>query len=391
MNIIQFNKKRYKYESFWRMSRYKRTKDSNNNIFPWPVQRKYWQLQNSFMEKLHETEKYLRRKNKLTKYIEDKYKDCLICKQKNINTGLYELRDIRWENGLLHYIKEHNIKPSDMFIDTIFRFRTGPKILKIRRLTKIKGTSIVKHNKAFLKLDRNQILILDALMKHGSKKQYVDQYNKSFFRYSEHAGLLDFDNTGLERIVVSGNTDRVDKNDVDIFLPSNMIDMFDYEYIFHTHPPTHGIGGRAKLGILYEFPSIGDIFHFMDHYNQGKTQGSIIIAPEGCYVIKKYIKNNKKIKINEDKFFKEMMSQQRRIQTKAIKKYGIKFTSEIFYSKIAQDKTSINEFNDILKKYHMYIDYYHRIKDKIGRWIIDTIYLPIYVVEPRRTLRKKSK
>jgi len=260
MNVIKFNKKKYRYESYWRMLSNIKTTDFNNNVLPWPKTREHWQMQDIFMKKLHETEGNLRKKNKFVKYDRDKYKDCLICKQKNITTGLFELNDIRWENGLYHYIKKHNIKPSDMFIDMIFRYQIGPKILKIKRLTKIKGISVVKHNKTFIKLDRNQILILDALMSHGSYKRYIDKHNKSFFRYSEHAGLLDFDNNGLERIIVSGNTNRVDKNDMDIFLPGNMIDMFDYEYIFHTHPATHGLGGRAKLGILYEFPSIGDIF-----------------------------------------------------------------------------------------------------------------------------------
>jgi len=387
MNVIKFNKKKYRYESFWRMLSNIKTTDSYNNVLPWPEAREHWQMQDIFMQKLYETEGNLRKKNKFVKYDRDKYKNCLICKQKNIITGLFELNDIRWENGLYHYIKKHNIKPSDMFIDMIFRYQIGPKILKIKRLTKIKGTSIVKHNKTFLKLDRNQILILDALMSHGSYKRYIDKYNKSFFRYSEHAGLLDFDNNGLERIIVSGNTNRVDKNDVDIFLPGNMIDMFDYEYIFHTHPATHGPGGRARLGILYEFPSIGDIFHFMDHYNKGKTQGSIVIAPEGMYVIRKHIYDNKAIKINEDKFYSDVSKLQRKIQQDAIKKYGEKFTSYDFYSKVAQDKTYINKFNSTLRKYKMFIDYYPRLKDKKNKWVIDTIYLPIYVIEPRQTQR----
>ena len=99
--------------------------------------------------------------------------------------------------------------------------------------------------------------------------------------------LLDFNNSGLEKIIISGNTSRVDANDDVIFLPKNMIDAFDYEYIFHTHPPTPKQGARANVGILYEFPSISDLFHFMDHYNEGKTQGSIVIAPEGMYIIRK--------------------------------------------------------------------------------------------------------
>ena len=55
---------------------------------------------------------------------------------------------------------------------------------------------------------------------------------------------------------------------------------------------------------------------------------------------------------------------------------------------IDQNKTTINKLNSILTKYQMYIDYYPRIKDKKNKWVIDTIYLPIYVVEPKKTHNK---
>ena len=42
-----------------------------------------------------------------------------------------------------------------------------------------------------------------------------------------------------------------------------------------------------------------DIFHFIEHHNQGKTQGSIIIAPEGLYIIK-CINSNLKINIKNE-------------------------------------------------------------------------------------------
>ena len=56
--------------------------------------------------------------------------------------------------------------------------------------------------------------------------------------------------------------------------------------MFHTHPPTPFPGSRVVDGILYEFPSISDIYHFADHFNAGETQGSLIIAPEGMYIIR---------------------------------------------------------------------------------------------------------
>ena len=384
MNIIKFDKKVYKYESFWRNSKNTRTTDSSGKIFPWPKSRKKWQMEDMFIHKLKNTETDLRRKNKITKYDKDNYKNCLICGQKNIITSYYELNKIRWENGLLHYISKHNIRPSDKFIDRIFRYQIGPKILRTKKLAKLKGVKMVKHNKMYLKLDRNQIMIMDALMRHGSQKVYVDKNNKKIFRYSEHAGILDFDNSGLERIVVSGKTNLVDDDDDDIFLPDGMLDMFDYEYIFHTHPPTYGLGGRAKYyGVLYETPSISDIFHFVEHYNKGNTQGSVVITPEGMYIIRKYKQDNKKIKTINNAGFKQISETNNKMHDHSIRKYGTNINSSTFYKKIAQDTTYINMFNKTLKKFGIYIDYYPRIKDKKNRWVIDTVYVPIYVIEPK--------
>jgi hypothetical protein len=382
MNIIKFNEKKYKYESFWREDKEKKITDAFGDLLPYPEENeKKWQNQDLFFGKLKETEENLKRRNKFVKYEKEKYKDCLLCDQKNITKGLYEINKIRWEEGLKHYIEVHNIKPSDKFIDTVFRFRVGNEIRSISRLADFKGKKVKKYNTMYLKLDRNQLNIMDALMRHGGYKNYYDN-KKSFFRYSEHAGLLDFNDDGLEKIVVSGNTNRVDELDDDIFLPSSMVDMYDYEFIFHTHPPTPVPGGRAKDGILYEFPSISDIFHFIDHFNDGNTQGSIVMTAEGMYIIRKFEYNDKKININENNFFKETMKQFFKLQEEAIKKYGINFNSEKFYSVIAQDTSYIDRLNKVLNKYEINIDFYSRKKDKQNKWIVDTIYLPMYVIEP---------
>jgi hypothetical protein len=161
------------------------------------------------------------------------------------------------------------------------------KLQRIKTETVLKLPSVIfkKEKKRLIKISKNQLRILDALMIDGGyDKKYFDKKNK--LRFSEHAGLLDFSNNGLDKIVVSGKTERVDRDDHSILLPANMIEAYDYEYIFHTHPPTPRPGGRANVGVLYEFPSISDIFHFMDHYNNGVVQGSIIIAPEGIYIIR---------------------------------------------------------------------------------------------------------
>lgn len=381
MNIVEKNNKIYKYESVWRDKYNEKMTDSRGNEFPWPkANNKLWQNKKNFLEKLNNVEEYLKKNGKIQKY--NKSKDCLLCDKKHITTHKFILNNVVWENGLNHYIDIHNIKPSEFFIDYIFRANTDRSNIH-RVIGTIKGQKvIINKNKQFLKIDRNQILIMDALLKHGSYKIYTDTKHRDVYRYSEHFGLLDFNNNGLEKIIISGNTTRVDKDDKDIFLPKSMTDIFDYEYFFHTHPPTPKPGARAKVGILYEFPSVSDIFHFIDHYNEGRAQGSIVIAPEGMYVIRKKINDNLKLKINENKMYKEYDSAFWKAQDLSIKKYGYNFNLNIFYSKISQDTNYIDILNNILNKHELHIDYYSRIKDQRNRWIIDTVYLPVYVIEP---------
>ena len=227
---------------------------------------------------------------------------------------------------------------------------------------------------------------MDALMIHGGyNKKYFDIHQKEFYRFSEHAGILDFDDLGLDKIIISAKTSRVDKNDNEIYFPKNMKEAFDYEYIFHTHPPTPQPGSRAKIGILYEFPSISDILHFFDHYNMGKTQGSIVIAPEGLYNIRKFSQNNKD-KINLDSDIEDIMINKltkvyNKVQYNSIQKYGSKITLDKFYKEIIQDFTAIDSINNILHEYDLHIDYFPRIKDSHNNWFIDTIYLPVLVNE----------
>jgi len=383
INILEFNNKIYKYESFWRKDKNFKTRDSRDKILPYPRPGKKWNNQELFLVKLAELQNYILKnmKHKFTKY--KKNKNCLICKAKNITTGLFTLTNMRWEDGLYHYIKVHNIKPSDEFIDFIFSFDVDPKIIKKIKTSRIKGKEIVIKNKKYLKIYRNQILIMDALMEHGSKKLYHQNTKSNDYKYSEHAGLLDFDDIGLERVIVYGNTNRVDKYDNEIYQPNNIPDMFDYEYIFHTHPPTPKIGSRVKHGILYEFPSISDLFHFIDHYNDGDTQGSFVVAPEGMYLIRKLDFDRKKIILNEDKFYNAMYDIYFKVQNEAIKKYGNKFSNQYFYNTIAQNKTYINKINNVLNKFGVQIDYYPRVNIEGQKWIIDNIYIPIYVVEPK--------
>lgn len=382
-NTIKIGNRIFKYESYWNKSG-EDTTDYHNNPFPSPETRvnPKWYMRDLFVEKLKKVEHYLHEHKKFIKYSHTEQKNCQIC-DKLVATGLYTVNNIRWENSLLHYITIHNIKPSDPFIDVIFRLDNNPFVIATSKAKKLKGVTIIKHNKMYLKLHKNQIFIMDALMEHGSSRIY--EHKNKLYKFSEHAGLLDFTTKGLEKILVYANTDVISKGDDEIFFPNTLNDAYDYEYIFHTHPATHSYGGRAKYGVLYELPSINDIFHFMDHYNEGKTQGSIIIAPEGMYIVRKHVQNNKKIDIDENEFFNKIKNILVSVQRKAIEKHGNEVTKDYFFNEVINDFTYINSINKILHNFELHIDYFPRINEG-GIWIIDTIYVPVYTIEPESSI-----
>lgn len=382
-NTVVVNNRTYMYEMFWIDSKKSKITDSKDVLFPYPVDKTknsewvYDNVYKMFIKRLVTVQNSLKNRNMFKKYKQSK--DCLICKQKNVTTGMFTINRIRWEDGLHHYVSVHHIKPSDKFINTVYTYQDPSA--KSPTYARLKGSLVKKYSKTFVELNSNQILIMDALFQHGSTRMYRDKKKLTFFRYSEHSGLLDFNNNGLEKVIVSGHTTRIDKNDNEIYMPKNMPDAFDYEYIFHTHPATPCVGGRAKVGVLYEFPSVADIFHFIDHYNEGETQGSIIIAAEGMYIIKKNVVDNSKININEDNFYSEINKRIRKVQESAIKKYGTQFTEDEFYSVISQDTSHIEQINEIMKKHSMNIEFYPRVQNKRGVWIIETVFLPVHAVE----------
>lgn len=248
----------------------------------------------------------------------------------------------------------------------------------------IVGKLVLKSNKKkYIKVKRNQLLLLDALLNDGGySKKYLDRSKN--VRFSEHSGHLGLNESSIDRIIVSAKTTREDADDKEILLPHNLSDTYEYEYFFHTHPPTPYPGARAKDGIVYEFPSISDIFHFIDHFNMGKTVGSIVVAPEGYYIIYPRNFSMKKIKYDteiEDEIFKKMEEENNFIQEKALLKYGDTFDEDFYYSKVATDDDFLKMFNSMVNKYlddQLKIIIKHRSKEKMtGKWILKNLYLPI--------------
>jgi len=288
---------------------------------------------------------------------------------------LYKNKNILFDNSMMHHMVEHNYKPKREILQKMKKYNN----------IRINATFIKeKHSQKYV-LERNQILILDSLMNYGKDKLYHGKKKDS--RYSEHAGLLDFDKHSLEKILISGKTNRQDKDDPEILLPQNMPDALDYEFMFHTHPPTPFPGARAKIGILYEFPSISDIFHFIEHYNNGETQGSLVVAPEGMYIIHSKTNDDKILLENERETYKNLTNESFDIQLDAIKIYGRDFEhNNKFYEQVMIDFKPINNFNEILKKHldnQIYVEYIPRKRDTNGNYIIDKLTIELKSIEKK--------
>ena len=149
--------------------------------------------------------------------------------------------------------------------------------------------------------------------------------------------------------------------------------------MFHTHPPTPKPGGRRVYGgILYEFPSVSDVFHFMDHFNSGNIQGSLVVTPEGLYNIRKKDFNKNKIKVNSSNLYDKLKKVIYSVQEDAIDKYGMDFSVSVSYLRIAQDTKWINQINKTLNEFHMHIDYFPRSHNK-GKWIMESVDLPVFI------------
>ncbi len=368
MNVINKNNKELYFVCSW-VTKKTMKKDSKGNNFPIPIEEDKWLYSDNFVAKLKVVEKVLDNSDKFLKF--DEKKPCYLC-DKSYSKGTYKLDKYIWEDNLTHYIEKHNIKPPEEFIDFIF-------FSKFNNILKLESQIIKDDGRKYIKINKNQLLILDALLEHGGyNPKYSDLKHKNIFRYSEHSGLFDFNANKLQKIVVLGNTSRVDKGDNEIYMPNNVPDMLTYEYIFHTHPPTPKPGGRANVGVVLELPSIGDILHFIDHFNDGKISGSIVITSEGIYNIRNKDLENYKIKVNEDKLFFDYNKVSRKIQDTCLEKYGDKFSQNVFFEKIAQELELINSMNLILNKYNINIDYVPRILNEKKQWILDTLYLPIY-------------
>jgi hypothetical protein len=293
---------------------------------------------------------------------------CTKCKK--IFDKIYKYENISIGESEIHQFNEHN------FINYIL-------------YEKISNLQFSNDIITYLMFNTNGIHIIDGLYEEGSNKIYIENKKNIFTskinRFSEHYGFIYFTNNKLEKIVVL-NESRVDNSDPIIFMPKNSLEALKVDYIFHTHPKTPYIGSRIVNSILYEFPSLSDITHFIEHHNKGVLLGSLVLAPEGIYIIRKYLFNRDKIKIDYDIFLSDVEDtyiecyQESMIEyssLKDIKKINnfYKVTDDLFHNKIANNLIYLKKINKVLERYDITIDFYNRIKLE-KNWIFPDIYIP---------------
>lgn len=276
-----------------------------------------------------------------------------------------------------------------LITDTNIHELSSHNIINYELYEKIIKYEIPEYNINYNLFNTNELNIIDGLYEEGSNQIYIEKkkniYNSKENKYSEHYGLLYFSQNKLNKVIVQLNS-RLDKDDPIIFMPQNSEEAFEVDYLFHTHPKTPYLGSRMANSIIYEFPSISDINHFVEHHNRGKLLGSLVIAPEGIYNIRKYIFNRDKIKLDFDIFLSELEntyiecyqdSMLNYSKLKDIEKINgfYKIPEKIFYKNISTNLEFIKKINYILEKYDLTIDFYPRVKLN-NKWIFPSIYLP---------------
>ena len=238
-------------------------------------------------------------------------------------------------------------------------------------------------NKKIIRLSYKHLSILDNLMYLGAKKIFGAKNEQ----YIEHAGMLDINNQGkVDKIVINTHRNFNAEDDKEILFNYDLPDIQENEMIFHTHPPTGGVYGRLKDEIIYDPPSPEDILHFMENYNEGVVQNSLVVAIEGYYVIKCKKIGLNEIRIEDVEYFLSRYNKLLdRLQDKALddhKVHSKKFekSKDYFFSEV--DENYLENMNRFLDNYNIEIEFKKRkYNKKIKKFIVQTLYLEIIPIE----------
>lgn len=278
----------------------------------------------------------------------------------------YILGSLVWDDTLIKKMEDCHF-PSKYFVSVITATQIHDKYICN---VPIKIPKALKKRITYVPFPSHSLLVLDAVWKQGSGRRYKYQ---SRYLYSEHSGVLSVADKRIDQVIVLSNTNRVDPSDSEIFLPTNSDAFSDYPYMFHTHPNNGAWGGRLSDGIAYEFPSASDIYNFTEYYDKGKTQASIIVSPEGMYVIRPVAYVNKYSL--DQHHYAGINDKINELETKAMARIKGKIRDAAsFHKHISNDTQYIASFNDYLAKINVYIEYFPRILVN-GEWVLRPIYL----------------
>lgn len=227
-----------------------------------------------------------------------------------------------------------------------------------------------------IQFPHNQLVILEALYRSGGEAQY-DNDKKDQMLYSEHSGALDIRRDKIAQVLVFATPGRVDTSDATIIMPANVSEMKQYPYLFHTHPNTTGDHmARYREGVPYELPSPGDLHHFSHYASRGTCQGSVIVSPEGMYVMRKANwcipvdmagLTQKNLAGIVGSIQKEEMVRLKKIESKLV-------DLDAFHRYVSGDPRAINKLNVVLNDANIFVDYYPRIR-RGSTWALPEIKL----------------
>jgi hypothetical protein len=244
------------------------------------------------------------------------------------------------------------------------------------------NTEVRVGNKKIVMLSYKHLSILDELMFMGAKKVF----GRKNEQYIEHAGLLDINDSGkVDKIIINTHRNFSAKDDKEILFNYDLPEIQENELIFHTHPPTGGVYGRIEDDMVYDPPSPEDIIHFMENYNDGVVQNSLVITLEGYYVIKCKKLGLNTIKIEDEEYFMTKYEKElNKLQNRALKRHsnGKKLVKnkENFFNNI--DDNILDSINKFLENYNIEIDFTKRsYNKKIKKYVVIKLYLEIIPIE----------
>jgi len=158
LNDIIINKKLYKLVCGWRKTKSDKAKDYKGKIFPYPTKELTWSSQKHFVAKLKDVEKQLLTYPPKIKMEDDEITKCHICGKEITKTKKFNVGKYIWSEKLRHYIKTHNVRPDEIFMDKIWNVVMNSDKLPIKHV----------------RLSRNQLMIIDALIKNIMTETLVD-------------------------------------------------------------------------------------------------------------------------------------------------------------------------------------------------------------------------